>query len=325
MSPTTTDPHAGWADEEQLLRAAWYYYVDQLTQDETAKRLSISRASAGRLLDRCRKSGIVTFTISAEHYDAFALARRLKEKYGLREALVPPDLDDDTLRQAAINRRLALSGAQYLNAHLKVDDVVGVGWGETVRKIVAVTNPDVLGRVSLVTLTGGVGGYVDTLRQVRRGREDAPAHTVLPTPIAASTPELAAALRAEPSVQDVLDTARRADVALVGIGAVATNSTLSQLGYASAEELDTYARAGAVGDILGVFFDADGQVVDVPLHGRRIGIDLEDLRRIPHVVSVAGGIDKVAAIRAALRGNLVDVLVTSENVARALLEGDDGA
>lgn len=323
MSPTGSDSQQDWADKELMLRAAWYYYVDQLTQDETAKRLSISRASAGRLLDRCRKSGVVTFTISAQHYDAFALARQLKERFGLREALVPPDLDDSLLDQDAINRRLALSGAQYLNSHLKADDVLGVGWGRTVQQTLSAMSPEVLGRASLVSLTGGVGGYVETMLHVPSERANPHPPQVIPTPIAASTPELAAALREEPSVQAVLQTARRADMALVGIGNVDTGSTLGQLGYARDEDLAAYQREGAVGDILGVFYDAQGRVVDVPLHGRRIGIDLDDVRRIPHVVSVAGGMDKLEAIRAALRGRLVDVLITAENVARALLEGDE--
>ncbi len=144
------------------------------------------------------------------------------------------------------------------------------------------------------------------------------------TPIVASSEELAAALRAEAAVQSVLDISRSADHAVVGIGAVVGQVTLAQVGYASQEELDAGAAAGAVGDILGVFYDSHGQVVDLPIHRRRIGIELDDLRAIPNVVGVAGGMSKFDAILGALRGGLLDVLVTTENVARALLEVDGG-
>jgi len=75
-----------------------------------------------------------------------------------------------------------------------------------------------------------------------------------------------------------------------------------------------------VGDILGQFFDADGAVIDLPIHERRIGIDLSDLVNIPKVVGVAGGLHKTEAILGALRGRFLDILVTNELTALALLE-----
>lgn len=309
-----------WETEEQLLRVAWYYYVDQLTQDEIAKRLSVSRASAGRLLERCRQAGIVSFTINSEYYESFQVGRRLKEKFGLREALVPPVLDDDAQEQSRVNARLGRGGAQYLQSHLKAGDVLAMGWGDSVQQTMSAVHPDAIARVSTVTLTGGVGAYINTLRRVRGDRENGLFDAVLPTPLVASSEELARALLAEQAVQEVLEVSRKADHAVVGIGAVEPQATLAKLGYASPEELRDFAEVGAVGDILGVFYDANGQVVDLPIHRRRIGIDLDDLRAIPNVVGVAGGMTKLEAIRGALRAGLLDVLVTTESVARALVD-----
>jgi len=323
LSPRASGEES-WEAEEQLLRVAWYYYVDQLTQDEISKRLSVSRASAGRLLERCRQAGIVRFTINSEFYESFHVGRQLKEKFGLREALVPPMLEVDAQEQSRVNARLGRGGAQYLQSHLKPGDVLAMGWGDTVQQTMNALHPDAIARVSTVTLTGGVGAYINTLRRVRGDRENGLVDAILPTPIVASSEELAAALRAEAAVQSVLDISRSADHAVVGIGAVVGQVTLAQVGYASQEELDAGAAAGAVGDILGVFYDSHGQVVDLPIHRRRIGIELDDLRAIPNVVGVAGGMSKFDAILGALRGGLLDVLVTTENVARALLEVDGG-
>lgn len=325
MRPNRHQGAESWETEEQLLRAAWYYYVDQLTQDETAKKLSISRASAGRLLERCRQSGIVSFTINSDHYESFHIARRLREAFGLREALVPPQLDADSQEQSVVNARLGRGGAQYLQDHLKPGDTFGIGWGDTVQHTVRSISTDVLSKVSTVTLTGGVGAYLDTLRRVGSERRSALSGSVLPTPIVASTESLAEALRAEHAVQSVLEVARGADHALVGIGGVARETTLAQLGYADPETMELCVRAGAVGDILGVFYDDQGEIVDLPLHRRRIGIELSDLKTIPNVVAVAGGMNKLEAIRGALRGGLIDVLVTTENVALALLEDEKGS
>lgn len=308
-----------WAAQEQLLRVAWYYYVDGLTQDDIAKRINVSRASAGRLLERCRQAGIVSFTINSEYYNAFEVGRRLKEKFGLREALVPPMLEPDVESQAAVNSRLGRGGAQYLQSHLKAGEVLGMGWGDTVQQTLEHLHPDALGRVRTVSLTGGVGAYLSALRRVRFDRDHGLLDVVLPTPILASSEALAKALRAEAQVQQVIDMSRQADHAIVGIGALTGGPTLTKLGYATEEELAENAAAGAVGDVLGLFYDADGVPLDLPIHRRRIGIDLHDLRKIPNVVGVAGGLVKLAAIRGALRGGYLDVLVTTEEVGRALL------
>jgi lsr operon transcriptional repressor len=308
-----------WAAHEQLLRVAWYYYVDGLTQDEIAKRIAVSRASAGRLLERCRQAGIVNFTINSQYYESFQVGRQLKERFGLREALVPPMLESDVQDQATVNARLGRGGAQYLQSHLKSGDILGMGFGDTVQQTMESLAPDAIARVSTVSLTGGVRAYVNTLRRVRVERDPGLQDAVLPTPILASTEALAEALRDETQVQLVLEMSRRADHALVGIGALSGQVTLARVGYASEDELAGNADAGAVGDILGLFYDANGAVLDLPIHRRRIGIDLEDLRKIPNVVGVAGGIAKVDAILGALRGGYLDVLVTTEEVGRELL------
>ncbi|MCK6210854.1 sugar-binding transcriptional regulator [Georgenia sp. EYE_87] len=311
-----------WEAEEQLLRVAWYYYVDQLTQDEIAKRLAVSRPSAGRLLERCRQSGIVSFTIGSDHFDAFKVGRKLRETFGLREALVPPALDDAEQDQSGINHRLARGGAQYLQNHLKPGEMLAMGWGETVQATVDLVAVDLMTRVSTVTLTGGVNAYVSTLRRVRGAAAEGCTDAVIPAPIVVSSPTLAEALRQEAGVREVMELSHRSDHALVGIGAVTGQATLAQLGYVNDAELARIAEAGAVGDILGIFYDEDGQVVDLPIHERRIGIGIDELRAIPNVVGVAGGIKKLAAIRGALRGGYLDVLVTNEEVARALLEAE---
>src|SRR5699024_4720598 len=115
-----------WETEEQLVRAAWYYYVDQLTQDEVAHKLSISRASTGRLLERSRKSGIVSFTINSQAFDAFRLSRSLREKYQLREVIVPPTELPKPGSQTEIAEVLARGAAQYLQNSLSKGDLLGL-------------------------------------------------------------------------------------------------------------------------------------------------------------------------------------------------------
>jgi lsr operon transcriptional repressor len=324
---TRIDEVGRWSSEELLLRAAWFYYKDELTQDEIAKRLSLSRASVGRLLDRARRVGLVSIQLNAEYLDAFELSAELRRVFHLAEALVVPDHDKEPADHHAVNARVGLGGAQFLSTHLRPGRSLGVGWGETVSRVIAATNFGAVGPVHMVTLTGGVDGYLQTILSSKGDAAEGDQVTtaaVIPAPIHASSPELAAALREEPTIQQVLKHACEVDQAVVGVGTPTLDATIVQLGYLSEDDIRILAEHNVVGDILGQFFDADGVVADLPLHDRRIGIELADLKNIPKVVGVAGGAHKAAAILGALRGGFLDVLVTNEIAAMRLLELEAG-
>ncbi|MDX2970140.1 sugar-binding transcriptional regulator [Kribbella solani] len=321
------DPRDGAADagragnEELLLRVAWFYYKDELTQEEIAQRLALSRASVGRMLDRARKIGMVTINLNVDHLAAFELSARLARTFGLREALVVPDYGDGQTSTAQHNARIALGGAQFLSTHLPTGSSLGVGWGDTASRVIRAINFAAIGAVHMVTLTGGVDGYLQTIMSSRTDAEsDTTTATVIPTPIVTSTRSLATALRAEPAIQSVLEAATQVDQAIVGVGTPAEDATIVRMGYLTAEETGALRDRGVVGDILGQFYNANGKVVRLPIHQRRIGIDLAELKAVQRVVAVAGGIHKTEAILGALRGGYIDVLVTDEQVATRLLE-----
>lgn len=309
--------------DELLLRVAWFYYKDELTQDEIARRLSVSRASVGRMLDRARRVGLVSINLNAEHLDAFEVSRQLRRTFGLAEALVVPDHDAETADHHGLNARLGLGGAQFMSTHLRPGRTLGVGWGETVARVIASTSFGAVGPVHMVALTGGVDAYLRAfLSSKGEGAADGEmtTATVIPTPIVASTPELAAALKSEPAIHQVLEQACGVDQAIVGVGTPTADATIVQMGYLAPDDLRALRGRQVAGDILGQFFDAAGQVVKLPIHDRRIGIDLADLARIPKVVGVAGGLHKAEAILGALRGGFLNVLVTNELTALRLLE-----
>ncbi|HEU5419282.1 MAG TPA: sugar-binding transcriptional regulator [Streptosporangiaceae bacterium] len=321
-------PDTGRSDaEELLLRVAWFYYKDELTQDEIAKRLSVSRASVGRMLDRARRVGLVSINLNADHLDAFEVSSRLRQTFGLAEALVVPDHKIEPADHHALNARLGVGGAQFMSTHLRPGGSLGVGWGETVSRVIGATNFGAVGPVHMVTLTGGVDGYLQTILSSKTEsvtEQEATTATIIPSPIVASTALLAAALKTEPTIQQVLKEACAVEQAIVGVGAPTADASLVQIGYLAADEMRELRERGVVGDILGQFYDAAGQVVDLPIHERRIGVELSDLATIPKVVGVAGGLHKLEAILGALRGGYLDVLVTNELVALRLLKSGRG-
>ena len=236
--------------EELLLRVAWFYYKDELTQDEIARRLSVSRASVGRMLDRARKVGLVSINLNADHLDAFEVSSRLRRAFGLTEALVVPDHEKEPADHHVLNARLGLGGAQFMSTHLRPGGSLGVGWGDTVSRVITSVNFGAVGPVHMVTLTGGVDGYLQTILSSKGdgGPEpEATTATIIPAPIVASTPRLAAALKAEPAIQQVLRQACGVEQAIVGVGTPAADATIVADGIPGARGRLAPARPGGRG------------------------------------------------------------------------------
>ena len=302
----------GTDDEELMALVAWYYYHDGLTQGDIGDRLGISRIKVSRLLEKGRQSGIVRVTINSPFEGCFRLQDALQQEFGLRNARVIPRLDD-----VPAGERVAQAAAQYLMRELNDGDLLAIGWGDTVSRTLRRMMPMLTGRkVELVSLTGGVAAYLDGTG-FRGGQSNI---HLIPTPLRVSSPNFAKALREEPFVRDVIAMALTARVALLGIGSLAIDATLVSNGYCSRSELDLFRRQGAVGDILGFFYDANGTVLPLDLHEHVVSVEPDRLKAIGKRIAAAAGSHKVDAIRAAMRGNHVDVLITDEPTAEAILE-----
>jgi len=87
----------------------------------------------------------------------------------------------------------------------------------------------------------------------------------------------------------------------------------------SASERKSFFAEGPVGDTCCRFFDAAGRAIRGVVHDRVLAVELDDLRRIPTVIGVATGPDKAPGVLGALRGELVDGLITDASLALALV------
>lgn len=304
----------------QVVRAAWWYYKDGLTQAQIADLLFVSRATVGRLLEEARTSGVVRFEISADHLAAFELSRRIQVHFGLEDAVVVPTVPDEATGPR-VNQRIANAGAEYLRRFLRPGAVIGVGWGDTVLRVLFALSRYALDGVTFASVAGGIDAYTREISaRQNNGIQD---HLrLIPAPLVASTPEIARALRRDASVLAPLELSRSAVATLTGIGAASEGAAAVRAGLFSADQVRGFRAMGGVGDMLGEWFKDDGEVLAEATSDRRIGLDLDELRAMPHVIGLAGGAEKTAAIRGALRGGYLDVLVTDEAVAVALLDGD---
>lgn len=144
----------------------------------------------------------------------------------------------------------------------------------------------------------------------------------MPAPLIASSHEMAAAMRAETSVSDIIRMAELSSFTLVGIGAMHETATIVRSGVISQNEMLRLKMSGSVGDVLCHFVDEYGALVPSDIEDRLISTPLEQLRSMDNVVGLAAGTQKAEAIRAVLRGGYLDVLITDEPTASLLLKGE---
>lgn len=303
-------------DLDLVVRAAWLYHGDGLTQAQVAKRLFVSRQTVGRLLEAARAQGVVRIEIDARCLAALDLATRLRDTFGLADAIVVPRDDDSPQSTERVNERVAAALAAYVRRYLHPGAIVGVGWGDTVARALAMLAAESLEGVTLAAAAGSI----QAISQSMAGDPKVAHHLrAVPAPLLVSSPEAAALLREESSVREVLALAASATVTLTGIGSTGPAASAVRSQIVTDDEVAAFAAMGAVGDMLGEWFDANGRIVSGATSHRRIGLSLDELRAQPNVVGVAGGRQKAEAVLGAIRGRFIKVLVTDEATAEEVL------
>ena len=314
-------------DVAALTRVASLYYTERATQQEIARRLGVSRQTVSRMLQQAQELGIVRITISSPVAKVESLARELEQAFGLAEAVVAiPDAEGEVEARRAVGR----AAAALLMQRLRPGMVFGLGWSTTILEMAEQLSA-IEGRgVRVVQLDGVVASgrhpneAADILHKAAAAL-DARAATLM-TPLYVDTQQLRDALVRDSQIARVMDLARRSDAACFGVGPVSRNSNLYATGYLADDLIDQLLAQGAAGEILGRFFDDDGNPCGLELSSRTVGLELEALVRVPFRCVVASGESKVRAISGALRGTLANAIVTDEPTARAVLaaNGSDG-
>ncbi|MBS5328812.1 MAG: sugar-binding transcriptional regulator [Atopobium sp.] len=292
-------------------KAAWYYYMEDNTQAQIAEVMGVSRAKVIRLLEEARAQGIVQFSFRKNDSQRVSAEQLLIDRFGLKDAFVIPT----PLDSSAINQSIAQGAAHYVSDHLREDGYLNIGYGDTVSRMLGFLAKNREESLNVVSLTGGVSYYLPTV-----GTTAYSMHLFLtPSPLVVSSRQVRDALLDEKSLQDVSTMTEYADMSVVGIGAAVEGATVLRNGILNEGELTVLKMQGAVGDVLNHFMDKDGNLIQTEIEDRVISTDLDKLRQLKNVVGVAGGKDKVTAIKAVLNGGYLNVLITDSDTAAELL------
>ena len=308
---------------DAIVSAAWLYYHENMTQAEIAEVLGVSRPSVANMLARARETGIVRISVRPDYLASVSLSRAMRERFGLKQVvIVPTPAVSDA---AAINRSLGRAGAVYLGSTLRPGEILVTAWGATMLEVALALPERVVPGVTIAQSLGGLYTADDfnptKVASLMGEKLGARVYHVF-VPCVLESKELRDVLMRDRSIHSAFEVARSANRAMIGIGKVGPDATVVRAGFITPLQMDELRAKGAVGDVMGRFFDIDGKPVQTELNERIMALTLEDLRRIEPVIAVAGGPDKVRSVLGAVRGTYIDVLIVDDRTAASVLQVD---
>lgn len=310
---------------DDAARAGWLYYIAGRNQDEVAAAMGISRQAAQRLVALAVSERLVRFWMDHPIARCLDLARELTDRFGLRYAEVVPSDPGSDGGTTGLGEAGAAEMARWLRSERPI--VMAVGTGRSLKAAIDHLPPISCPQSCIVSLTGNIGpdgsaAYYNVIFSMAEAVEAR--HFPMPLPVFASSPEERAVMHAQPLIRSTLALAAAADVAFVGIGAMDDEAPLYLDRFLTRAELAAERAAGAVGEICGWIFDRDGRLLraGAGAGSRTASAPIPDRDRAA-VVALAKGQRKLPAIAGALRGRLINGLITDEATAEALL-GEDG-
>jgi DNA-binding transcriptional regulator LsrR (DeoR family) len=301
------------------IRAAWMYFIEQMTQNEIAEVLGVGRVTIVRMLAEARARNEVKIAIESELSELVKLERALEKTFGIQQAFVAPLSTPEADPIPAI----ATKTGAYLSEAMKSGMRVGVGWGRTLFSTLSFITPKSLSDFKVISLLGGVG----VARQInpaefawRFAQTFQGEGYLIPAPAVVDSVETKIALIERCGLQDIFRMTDDLDAVLLSIGGIRSATTFYRGGYLKEAQREELIARGTVGDLLFHPFDINGQIVDHPINGVVMSVDVERLRRAPLRILTSGGSEKIEALLGAMNLIAPTVLITDEESARRVLE-----
>lgn len=305
--------------ERMRIRAAWMYFIEQMTQNEIADMLGIGRVTVVRMLAEARARNEVRITIESALGETVRLERALEKAFGLQRALVAPLSAPNSDPIPAI----AACTGRFASDAMQSGMRVGVGWGRTLFSSLPFIAPRSLNDFKVISLLGGVG-VARKINPAEFAWRFAQAFQgdgyLIPTPAVVDSIDTKRALVERCGLQELFHMADTLDAVLVSIGSIASATTFYRGGFLTEYEREALVERGAVGDLLFHFFDRNGDLVDHPINKLVMSVEVDRLRKTPIRILTSGGQEKAEALLGAMNLMAPTILITDEDSARRMLE-----
>jgi DNA-binding transcriptional regulator LsrR (DeoR family) len=305
---------------DDAARAGWLYYVAGNNQEEIARKLGVSRQTAQRLVSLSVSEGLIKVRLDHPIGRCMELADKLRQRFALDFVEVVPSDPESGSTIVGI----AQAAATEIEKRLKAPDpiVMAIGTGRTLKAAIDQLPAMECLQHRIVSLTGNIGpdgsaayyNVIFSMADAVKAR-----HFPMPLPVFVSSPAERDLLHKQAMIQSTLALAAEADVTFVGIGELGPAAPLRLDGFLDEGEIASLEAAGAIGEICGWVFDASGRLLDGVTRKTVASAPIPP-RETSVVIALAMGDRKIVSISGALKGRLINGLITDEATARALLE-----
>ena len=311
-------------DERLMIKICDMYYNQNLSQKSIATKLGLSRPTISRIISNARAAGVVTITIkNLEMTNYVELEHKIESIYGLKEVVVVDHFDDPVKQK----EELGQVAADYLKRIVVDRDVVGVSMGSTLYETAKHLDACSAKNVFFVPMIGGMGHlrnelHSNTLVQLMARKFGDGKFIPMHAPARVANRTIRDEFLNEMSIARVIKMCDSLDIALVGIGYPNKTSAIMATGYYTEAEMNAMKKAGVAGDICMQFFDSHGDTAPFKKQNTVIGIEIKKLRKVPHSIGVASGLEKLNAIKGAIEGKYINTLITDVDCATQLAENN---
>ena len=307
-------------DLRLMIKVCDLYYNQNMSQQDIAALLKISRPTLARLLSRAKEEGLIRIEVANVDFVRYwDLSEQLKVTYGLKDVIIT----DSGETEADTKKNIGKIAAAYLEHKIKNHDVVGISMGSTLSQLVQHLHECQDKKISVIPLLGGVGQASLELHSNMLAEKLAACYHCDYQPIFVPARVFSRAVRNELmkdlAVASMMKLAEKLDIAVLGIGYPNEQSSIKATGYFAENEMENLIERGVAGEINMQFYDIHGDTAPFKDNNYVIGVEVQKLKKIPITIGVAGGEDKEVAIKGAIKGGYINTLITDYNCAQALL------
>lgn len=304
-----------------IVKIAIYYYIDNMNQIQIAKKLDISRPMVSRYLQKAKDLGIVNIHINDQNYHIAQMETKIEEEFGIEKAIITPTLE---LSEEETLLSVVRSSINYLKEQFQEHHNIGISWGNTLRILAREFPYESFNHLNFVPLIGGMGNqYIpyhsnqicyDLMNKFQCNSN------FFYGPALIKDKTLMKTLKENDTIKEVMNRGKNVDMALIGISTPYINNIMKEVKYLTDDNLAEIKQLHGIGDLNSRIFDKDGNEIDCVINRSVLGLSLEDIKSIPHVVAISSGNEKKEAILTALQSGVIDVIITDEQVGKYLVD-----
>ncbi len=320
MNPILDGKHLDERKAALLVKVAQLYYEEDMGQEAIAKSIGLSRPYISRLLAEAKEMGIIQFRIVDPLKGESDLERKLRSKSNLEKVIVAP-----VTQKHSHMHSVSKKAVEYLEEIVQNGDVIGFSWGNTIHSVTGLLGqrqkfPDVVA----AQLCGGISNLEHNIycfeiaRNFVRAWEAKP--YVLTCPAVVSSSRLKEAFLSDYDINRVMSYGYDSNIALLALGTFGLQSAVYRAGYLNEQEIAALTKKGAVGDICTHIIDSEGNICDPELDDRTMAVPLDIIKKKKTRIGVACGQSRVECICAAIRAEIVNVLIIDEVTAEYVIE-----